>query len=509
MRFRRRRLLRAAGGGTLLGGLVSAGSATASRTQTQTQTQTRTPTEVAGWSPLQYDADVEGWNDLRVLPATIHDVTVQNGVAYCAYWDAGTWMVDVSDPSAPSYSGHVGDYSLSRVTELGEQIAAGDGAEFQRLFREAPGNDHYAAATEDGSVLAVGGEAWNNPATEEGGPAGVRLYDVSDPTDPSETARIDHEAATNTTRDGTWVTSHNFELRNDRLYTSWYDAGVKIHDISDPSNPELLAWWLQPGQARFWTAQVLTPGETFVASATGFGGSVQDPALYVFPDRAGTQPERPSLTGDGTGPADPDEPFEPLARLELPGAAEVVVEGETGYVATGNGAAVVDLSDPTDPTVLTEITDIAADREGGPLSNILDVAVDDDRLLVSGPAQRGLFSGFIVYDVSDPADPTPVTEFTPTSHSIHNADIDGDHVYLTNNATPDRPLSIYDITGTQSTTTTETTTTTNAATTTTTTQTATTTETENEETPGFGVAAALAGLGYGAYRYVTGGDGEE
>lgn len=256
---------------------------------TTTVDGTRQPTEVARWSPLSYDAPVDGWDEVGFLPGVLHDVTVTGDVAYCAYWDAGTWLVDVSDPTAPAHLGRAGDYSLARVVEL-----ANSPGEFSRLYGEAPGNDHYAAASDDGRLLAVGGEAWDDPETEGGGPAGIDIYDTSDPTAPTRLATIDHEPADDTTRAGTWVTAHNFEIRDRKLYSAWYDAGVKVHDLSDPSNPELLSWWLQPDVARFWTARVAAPGETFVATSYGLDGHRS--ALYVFPDRPGLQADRPSLT---------------------------------------------------------------------------------------------------------------------------------------------------------------------------------------------------------------------
>ncbi|MFB6227235.1 MAG: hypothetical protein ABEH88_01405 [Halobacteriales archaeon] len=72
---------------------------------------------------------------------------------------------------------------------------------------------------------------------------------------------------------GLWTTAHNFEIHGDRLYSSWYRAGVKIHDISDPGSPELLAWWLRPRETSFWTAQVGVPGEFFIASSASSASS--------------------------------------------------------------------------------------------------------------------------------------------------------------------------------------------------------------------------------------------
>ncbi len=283
----------------------------------------RTPEEVARWSPLEVDVGVEGWSELPEFPGVLHDVTVQDDVAYCAYWDGGVWMVDVSDPTDPSYLGRTGHYSLSELVALAENPE-----DFVRAYREGPGNAHYAGASDDGSVLAVGGEAWDDPDTEGGGPVGITLYDVTDPAAPRELATIEPEAATDTSRSGTWVTAHNFELRGDRLYSAWYDAGVKVHDISDPTRPELLSWWLQPEEARFWTAQVAVPGESFVASS--YGVDDHRSALYVFPDDPGQQADRPVLTDpETTATATATQtPTATATRTQTPTATPTTEENE-------------------------------------------------------------------------------------------------------------------------------------------------------------------------------------
>jgi PGF-CTERM protein len=160
------------------------------------------------------------------------------------------------------------------------------------MYGEGPGNDHYVAVNEDATVMAVGGESWDNPTTDGGGPTGIRLYDVSDRTAPEELATIAPEDAPDLTRQGTWTTSHNFEVANGRLYSSWYEAGVKVHDISDPANPEMLAWWRKPDEAMFWTAQLGVAGDFFVASSYGVRGHFS--GLYTFPDEAGEQSSPPA-----------------------------------------------------------------------------------------------------------------------------------------------------------------------------------------------------------------------
>jgi len=102
--------------------------------------------------------------------------------------------------------------------------------------------------------------------------------------------------------------------------------------VSDPADPEELAWWRDPGEAVFWTAQSAVPGETFVGTSTGNIGAelgVDSPlhqardALYVFPDRQGTQRNPPDLT---TAPDNLGD-----------GGSNDGTDGNTGDAGSGNG----------------------------------------------------------------------------------------------------------------------------------------------------------------------------
>ena len=231
------------------------------------------PTLAGLWSIRDPDGE---WGEIPPFPRTLHDVYVQDGIAYLAHWDAGTWLVDVSDPSEPSVLSHIG--------RPPEQVAADydDGADG---YSSLPGNSHYAAVDEAGDLLAVGAEAWATEDHPDGGPGGIDLYDVSDPTDPQHRATIDPPPTPDATREGVWTTAHNFEFRSGVFYSSWYRGGVKRHDVSDPANPRELTWWADRPHAEFWTARVAVPGSTFVASSRA---TAQSPAaLYVFPDADG------------------------------------------------------------------------------------------------------------------------------------------------------------------------------------------------------------------------------
>ncbi|MFB6068995.1 MAG: LVIVD repeat-containing protein [Halobacterium sp.] len=245
------------------------------------------PEEIARWSIVDHD---EGWRDVNWFVRSNHDLYVHGDTLYVAHWDAGTWLVDVSDPASPEYVNDFGHYALEDLRNLEQPYVEG---------YEVPGNAHYVAVNDDATLLASGAEAWDVRQTEQdGGPGGIDLWDVSDPQNPEKLSFVEPPATPDATRDGTWTTSHNFDFHGDRLYTSWYRGGVKIHDVSDPANPEELAWWRQPEHAMFWTAQYVDDASFVAGNMTGSGD--YPTGVYTFPNRAGEQPNPPEIGGGST-----------------------------------------------------------------------------------------------------------------------------------------------------------------------------------------------------------------
>lgn len=244
------------------------------------------PTELGRWSLL--DAD-DQWREVSSNRRTLHDVTVHDGVAVCALWDAGTWLVDVTDPTAMAVLGRV------EAPDPG-QLDSGPSPAVT-----PPGNHHYATLDESGTLLAVGKETFGVSVDDDqserivGGPSGVDLWDVSDPETPERLSTISPPVSDDPTFRGTWTTAHNLDLADGTLYTSWYQGGVKRHDVSDPENPVEESWWLSPAETSFWTARAVTTGDEgfFVASSR----DVDDipGRLYTFPDRSGEQPSTAAL----------------------------------------------------------------------------------------------------------------------------------------------------------------------------------------------------------------------
>ncbi|TYT62862.1 LVIVD repeat-containing protein [Natrialba swarupiae] len=169
-----------------------------------------------------------------------------------------------------------------------------------------------------------------------------------------------------------------------------------------------------------------------------------------------TVPASTSAAGRSAGPSDrstlasAQESYEPLGRVSVEGAAEAVLgdDGAVAYLAATTGFAIVDVSDSEEPELLAE--ERAIDVDGAPVLQILDVKVDDEMLIVPGPANRGsdeFFHGFLRYDVSDPADPRAIGEPYETGTHIHNCYLDGEVLYVVANDTDENPLVVYDVGG--------------------------------------------------------------
>ncbi|MFB6188183.1 MAG: LVIVD repeat-containing protein, partial [Halobacteriaceae archaeon] len=204
------------------------------------------PTRIGSWSIEEYDS---AWADVSLGLWTLHDVYVQNDMAFLAHWDAGTWILDISDPSNPSHIKHHNPYPPEQLAKLSD-------SETSREVFQLPGNSHYVAVSDDASLMAVGREAWDiEPSDDEKrGPGGIDLFDITGDQIVHH-GTIEPPPTPDPSFDGVRTTAHNFDIEGERLYSAWYQGGIKIHNISDPSNPKEIAWWRRPDKASFWTAQ--------------------------------------------------------------------------------------------------------------------------------------------------------------------------------------------------------------------------------------------------------------
>ena len=133
---------------------------------------------------------------------SLHDIIVQDGYAYLSYWDDGAVMLDVG---AGTHGG--------TPTEPA----------FVSRFKYPIGNTHTAWRA--GRYLFVGDEIFPDDWDEDA-PIEARGYihvlDMVDPENPVEVARYEVPEAG----------AHNIWVEGDRLYVGYYQAGLRVVDIS-------------------------------------------------------------------------------------------------------------------------------------------------------------------------------------------------------------------------------------------------------------------------------------
>lgn len=163
------------------------------------------PVEIARWGVDKED---------KVL----HDVGVWDGLAYLSYWDDGLIILDVGNGvkgGSPSNPQFVSQYKYKY--DIGGQMY---------------GNTHHAYpyTNEAGQrYVFLGDEIFGCPGCEN--PRGyIHVIDVNDLDNPREVAQYELPKA------GT----HNLWVEDDRLYIAYYNAGLRVVDVSGELRGDLL-----------------------------------------------------------------------------------------------------------------------------------------------------------------------------------------------------------------------------------------------------------------------------
>ncbi|WP_156877254.1 LVIVD repeat-containing protein [Salinimicrobium terrae] len=134
-----------------------------------------------------------------------HDMAVIGDRMYDFHGEMGTFIYDVSNPSAPVL--------LSTLAT-------------------DKGYDHSGWPTEDGNYLFITNEFAASSQfgfTTLGGPD-IAIWDISDLSSPLKVGEI-HDNSSRV---------HNLYIVDDLAYVSYYSAGLKVFDVVDPENPVLL-----------------------------------------------------------------------------------------------------------------------------------------------------------------------------------------------------------------------------------------------------------------------------
>jgi hypothetical protein len=175
---------------------------------------------------------------------SLHDVIVQDGYAYLSYWDDGLIMLDVGagthggSPTSPAF--------VSR-------------------FQYPMGHTH--TAWRHGKYLFIGDEIfpsdWNadRPIEARGY---IHVVDYSDPEAPVEVARYEVPESG----------AHNFWVEEDILYVGYYQAGLRVVDVSGELRGDLYRQGREMASLSTSSPDAITPNWSMTWGAQIFKGKI-------------------------------------------------------------------------------------------------------------------------------------------------------------------------------------------------------------------------------------------
>lgn len=259
-------------------------------------------------------------------------------------------------------------------------------------FYEVPGIT-CVAVTEDYAFIS-------------GSDLGLRIIDISDPTDPRETDHLD--AITN---------ALSIDFENDFIYIFNNRCILQIINFTDPRDPYI-------------TSQIVVPPGYILRD----GGSISAVDNLVFCCTGNlsvvdvTEPENPQLAGS----------------IHTPGTARsVAISNDIAYIADRMwGISVFDVSDPANMQQISGLVPALA----------YGITISNDFAYVTLPGSYDSIpqprSGVHIIDISDPAHPSNISEYT-TPRNISKVTLDKSLNYYHNYAyvlIEDAGLRIIDIT---------------------------------------------------------------
>lgn len=327
--------------------------------------------------------------EYRVPDAVAH-VAVEDGLACIAGYDAGFWLLDVSDPTRPE--------ALSFV-EMAD-AERGD-AEFWNghLYYTGGGLLQVFDAADPKAPALVGTLAGFGAREVEirGGLAhatngrGVKIADVSDPLDP---------VLLGASTGGEHFGDSGLALADDYAYVGTGSDGPLIVDISDPAAP--------------WVVSRLSSGELAHAGSVAIAGDALVTSLWYDGIRVLdiSDRESPALAGS----------YEDVAHILYVRAfgRDAFI---TGYRWT---AQWIDVSDPANPSYRSEFG-----------QNVRDLAFDGRFAYV---AEEDVLN---VYDLAGGA-PTRIGNSTHVA-GIYRLALYGQYLYAARNASGGGPVEVFEV----------------------------------------------------------------
>jgi len=192
--------------------------------------------------------------ELENSARSIHDVWIEDGIAYSSNWADGVVMVDIGNG--------VKGGSPENPVEIARGRVAGDANHAAFPYKSSSTGKFYVIAGDEIFPLS----AMSSPNLEEVMiPAGyLHFMDFTDPDNPKEVARYEVPEAG----------SHNFWVEGDILYIGYYNGGLRVVDISGDLMGNLYAQGREIAHYKPFDGNGFVPNAPFVWGAQPYKGHI-------------------------------------------------------------------------------------------------------------------------------------------------------------------------------------------------------------------------------------------
>jgi len=196
---------------------------------------------------------------------SIHDVWVENGIAYSSNWSDGVHIVDVGGIPQKEQSRDKSNFNpflaLAGKGSPGNPVKLGSKS-------DPNGHNHaafpFVSQSSDKFYIIAGDEY----GSEFGMAGGFHFLDFTDPTNPQETAVYQVPEAG----------SHNHWVHGDTLLASYYQGGLRVVDISGELMGDIYA---QGREIAYFNS---SDPKGFVANRPNVWGTIPYKGLIYFSD---------------------------------------------------------------------------------------------------------------------------------------------------------------------------------------------------------------------------------
>lgn len=186
------------------------------------------PTEVGRWwMPGQAAGESNPWDETWRIK--LHHAIVRDGLAYCSWWDEGLVVLDVKDPASIRQVGHLNlGHDVQRATHT---------------FCPLPGRS-IAVTTEE-----------RIPPGCEGVTPNARLIDIADPSAPRVLSTFPIPEGDFCGRGGRFGPHNVAEpepgavVDGETVYMTYFNAGLRVFDVADPTAPREVASYVPDAPA--------------------------------------------------------------------------------------------------------------------------------------------------------------------------------------------------------------------------------------------------------------------